>query len=117
MYVEALKHFKEYLASNPPKDKAEVVKSTIALTEKLLVSQQTQAKDEPPLPKIEAPPPAPKLVANDTAKQDDEGIISKPWFWIVTGLAVVGGGVGLAFALSGGSTDADSGTTGVLIRP
>ena len=118
MYSEAIKHFEEYLASNPPEDKAEVIRSTVRLTHKLRDAQKEKAAAEP-LPKVTPEPAPPPLQAPgiETGGEKDSSVFSQPWFWIVTGVVAVGGGVAAAFALSGDSADVDSGSTGVLIRP
>jgi tetratricopeptide (TPR) repeat protein len=118
MYSEAIKHFEEYLASNPPADKAEVIRSTVRLTHKLLDAQKDKAAAEP-LPKITPEPPPPPIQGPgiDTGSEKDSSMFAQPWFWIVTGVVAVGGGVAAAFALSGDFGEADSGSTGVLIRP
>ena len=127
MYDEAIKHFEEYLATNPPKERAEVVRSTVRLTHKLRDDQAKKSKSKP-LPKAKAST-SPKLVEDSTTttsmeSEADGNVLSKPWFWIVTGVVVVGGGVAAALALGGSEPErpatgdpADGGSTGVLIRP
>jgi len=64
------------------------------------------------------PPPTPVLVATPVAAEDDGGVLTSPWFWVVTGVVVVGGAVASGIFLSSRApADIYGGTTGVVISP
>lgn len=82
---------------------------------------------EEPLPAVEAPPPpppaaaSPALTAQAPAPAEPEesgGVLSSPWFWVVTGVVVAGGAAAGGVLLArGGSPDTYGGTSGVVLGP
>lgn len=68
----------------------------------------------PPPP---APEPEPAVVASaPTPEPEDDSILSSPVFWIITGVAVVGGAVAVGVVASS-QESAYGGTADVVLRP
>ncbi len=55
----------------------------------------------------------------DTSDEGDEGgggVLSSPWFWILTAALVIGGGVTAAILLTQGSGEPNGGNTGIVLE-
>jgi hypothetical protein len=112
---DALTHYEEYLASGVSPEEVARVNETIGVIKALKAREAkaaATAKPEPP-----PPPPAGVALVVEQPPEDEGSVLSSPWLWIATGVAVVGGGVALAVALSGGTEEPYAGNTGVLLRP
>jgi hypothetical protein len=143
-YEQAIAHFKEYLASKPS-DAKEVEETLELLTELLAEKQKAEPQAEPktepkgevkpppkaeskievkkttppppPPPKIDPPPPPPPAITHSAPPPAEESsIVESPILWIAVGAAVlVGGGVAIALAVSGGEDGPYPGTSGVVL--
>jgi hypothetical protein len=60
----------------------------------------------------------PTSEAHDEAHDEGGGVLSSPWFWIVTAVLVIGGGVAAAILLTqtGGGGAPNGGNTGVILE-
>ena len=110
---DALAHYREYLASGVSAEETTRVNETIGVIQTLKEREAKVPKAQPAPP----PPPAAAPLVTEAPAEEESSVLSSPWLWIATGVAVVGGGIALAFALSGGSEEPFAGNTGVLLRP
>lgn len=132
-YEESIRYFEEYIATGP--DDADRAKETVVMLKEAKRNRDEAnqkaalaAKPPPPPPPVEAapapepppPPPASEATAQTTVTapppEDDDSIIESPWFWIVTGAVVIGGGVALGVALGSGGSPY-GGNSGVVLEP
>jgi tetratricopeptide (TPR) repeat protein len=140
-YESAVVHFREYLASKPTPADAASVAETLKLVEDLRAEVGDQKpnpysgsppEETPPVdgsappgekPRQataqqtsaeQAPSEAPRLVA-PPPESSEPSVIESPLFWILTGAAVVAGGVALTIALASGKEKPYSGSSGVFI--
>jgi tetratricopeptide (TPR) repeat protein len=114
MYEEAILHFKEYLSTSP--EEGPQIEQTLGLLEELRAKQAEErakaaAAAPPPAPEPSVAPPPPAITP--PPPQEEESGVS-PIVWIAIAAAAVGGGVALAFALSG-ERDPYGGTTDTLL--
>ena len=110
---DAVAHYREYLASGVSAEETARINETIGVIEALKAREATAVPEAPPAP----PPPPPEPIVVEAPVEEETSVLSSPWLWIATGVAVVGGGIALAFVLGGGSEEPYAGNTGVLLRP
>lgn len=130
-YEESIRYFEEYVATDP--EDADRAKETIVMLREAKrnrdeANQKEAAKaapkPAPPEPTAAAAPPPPPSAPKPTDQatlvapppEDDGSIIESPWFWIVTGAVVIGGGVALGVALGSGGSPY-GGNSGVVLEP
>ncbi|MEE2903202.1 MAG: tetratricopeptide repeat protein [Myxococcota bacterium] len=133
MYDDAIAHYREYLAMNPPN--AEKIRETVKLTQELLDAQKEaegEVEDEPAV--AEATPSVPSAAPSAEAQTKD-ALIAKPvpppgssaqgsdtgsslnvWLWTIGSIVVVGGGAAAGYFLWPQS-EAYGGSAGIVARP
>ena len=139
LYKKAIQHFEEFLNANPTHPQVERIQSTLEVT-RLLEKSQSKHSIENLKDDVSAPPAEPKqpelekqevqLVAaplpspgtHTSVSDEEDSIFASPWFWVTTGLALVGGAVSVSYALSsedvdGTATTFDGGTTDRFFQP
>jgi tetratricopeptide (TPR) repeat protein len=112
---EALRFFEEYLAASPPD--AEAIAETIALIRKEAeAAVPLESPPPPPEPdnfttRAPAPPPPP-LTPPAPPAAEEEHLVESPLFWILTSVAVVavGAGVAIGFAVGGREVEPSGGS-------
>ena len=139
MYDDAIAHYREYLAMDPPN--AEKIRETVKLTEQLLAAAGRSSKAPTPKPKVveQAPQstqtastaaskkvdlvlkPKPKEVPlTDTEPQivtsDDDSSGASVWLWTIGSIVVVGAGAAAGYYFWP-QADAYGGSRGVIARP
>ncbi len=122
--AEALRAYEQYLAEFPNGEEREQVEGRIA---------ELRPADPPPLivpPRVIVDPPAiaverptrPLVTAADAPhvreRDTSSTVFDEPWFWIVTGTLLVGGGVAIGVAAHESSIPTlDRGNSGVVLMP
>lgn len=123
---DALTHYREYLATGVSTEEQVRVNETIGVIETLKARAATEKAETPPAPELSPPSPpvaspksasepAPVLVV-EPPPEEDGSILSSPWLWVAAGVAAVGGGVALAFALRS-DPEPYKGNSGVFLQP
>lgn len=119
-YEDAIRHFEEYLATNP--EDAASVRETITLVKELQQERERRARETPAIepPKVPPPPPPAPPIAPPPppAPESDDDVHSSPYLWvgIAAGVAaVIGGGIALGVALSG-ERDPYGGSSDVVLE-
>jgi hypothetical protein len=99
------------------------VKPEPKLAPKPEVKPTTKPESTPSIPPTLAPPPTntePPLTVSNTPEDEGDGdsVFASPWFWVVTGVVVVGAGVAIgAAAGSSGDRVLYGGSTNVVLFP
>lgn len=131
LWDDAIAHFNEYLAVKPTPKDAKKIRETIALLVELKAAEPKKAPpvkvvEQPPPPppkkiepKLPEPQPQPALIAVSTPpapKEEDEGLLESPVFWVITGAVVLAaGGVAAGLALRG-EAEPYGGTAGQVLH-
>ncbi|MBI2373120.1 MAG: tetratricopeptide repeat protein [Deltaproteobacteria bacterium] len=121
-YDDAIVHFEEYLATHP-EDAAEV-HETVKLLREIRDAQSSGSTDPvggpraQPTPLVTSPPQpeptsAPAVVAQ-VPPDPETPLLASPLFWVIAGVAVVGGVLAVSLSMSGDS-EPSGGTTGVVL--
>jgi tetratricopeptide (TPR) repeat protein len=144
MYDDAIAHYREYLAMDPPN--AEKIRETVKLTQELLDTMGGTSKPERPPSKETSPDLIPSNKKDDgsvSTSEPDLSVKPKPpknagvtpiraevanapqetasgslnmWLWTIGSVIVVGGGAAAGYFLWP-QPDAYGGSTGVIARP